>query len=209
MGIHIAELCKGTIPVVTVTTLDRYLVLPSNLCRSENGAFPIFGSETTEVFVTAEVYVGKDELVAREILGIGSARFCDRSDHPLIVGRVHHATTRIDTDGEVFERFVVAQHEVSVEVLCLGVVENEATPVDHFAVTPSGGVLPILVVAFVVIIFDTGLQIETVDDLPVGSDTTECAVNHFFAGHTVDQPPRVIEVDGIAIPYLFTIMFVE
>ena len=86
MGIHIAELCKGAIPVVSVTTLDRYFVLPSNLRRSENGAFPIFGSKTTEVFVTAEVYVGKDELVAREVFGIGCSCFGNRSNHPLIVG---------------------------------------------------------------------------------------------------------------------------
>lgn len=87
-------------------------------------------------------------------------------------------------------------------------VENKATPVDHFGITPCGGVLSVFVVAFVVIVFDTSLQIEAVDDLPVGSDTTECAINHFFAGHTVDQPPRVIEVDVASIPYLFTIVAV-
>ena len=85
-------------------------------------------------------------------------------------------------------------------------VENKTTPVDHFGITPCGGVLSVFVVAFVVIVFDTSLQIEAVDDLPVGSNTTECAVNHFFAGHTVEQPPRVIEVDGIGEPNLFAIV---
>ena len=71
MGIHIFELCEGAIPVVSVTTLDRYFVLPSNLCRSENGSFPVFGSKSSVVFATVEINIGKNELVAREVLGIG------------------------------------------------------------------------------------------------------------------------------------------
>ena len=85
-------------------------------------------------------------------------------------------------------------------------VEDEAAAVNHFGITPSRSVLAILVVALVVVVFDTGLQVQVGDNLPVGRDAAEGTVDYLFAGHAVEQPPGVVQVDGVGIPYLFAVV---
>ena len=206
MGVHVFELREGAVPVVAVATLDGYLVLPGYLSSSEDGAFPVFGRKTSVVVAAVDVDVGEHELVTRVVLGIGSTRFGDRGNHPLVVRRVHHTTAGVYTDREVLNLLVVAQHEVAVEVARFGVVEDEAAAVDHFGITPSRGILARFVVALVVVVFDTSLQVEVGDNLPVGRDAAEGTVDYLFAGHAVEQPPGVVQVDGVGKPYLFAVI---